>query len=58
MFYDNYLKICEERGVAPAVITAILGHEDYSTTLGYTHISLDEKLAGVNKQYVPSSSSE
>lgn len=45
-----------EAGVAPAVITAILGHEDYSTTLGYTHISLDEKLAGVNKQYVPSSS--
>ena len=44
-----------EAGVAPAVITAILGHEDYATTLGYTHISLEEKLAGVNKQYTPSS---
>lgn len=46
-----------EAGVQPAVITAILGHEDYSTTLGYTHISLEEKLAGVNKQYKPKSSS-
>lgn len=55
MFIDIFENICRERGVAPAVITAILGHEDYSTTLGYTHISLDEKLAGVNKQYVPSS---
>lgn len=45
-----------EAGVAPAVITAILGHEDYATTLGYTHISIEEKIAGANKQYVPSSS--
>lgn len=47
-----------EAGVAPAVIKAILGHEDYSTTLSYTHISLEEMLAGVNKQYFPSSSKE
>lgn len=47
-----------EAGVAPATIKAILGHKEYSTTLQYTHISIEELLAGVNKQYVPSSSSE
>lgn len=42
-----------EAGVQPAIIKEILGHEDYSTTLGYTHISIEEKLAGVNAQYTP-----
>lgn len=36
--------------VAPAIIIAILGHEDYTTTLkNYTHIKLDEMLEAVNK---------
>ena len=28
-----------EAGVQPAVITETAGHEDYFTTIGYTHIS-------------------
>ena len=36
-----------EAGVAPAVIQEILGHADYSTTLGYTHISAEKKLEAV-----------
>lgn len=44
-----------EAGVSPAIIKAILGHEDYGTTLLYTHISLAELLAGANQQYAPSS---
>lgn len=36
--------------VAPAVIIAILGHEDYSTTLkNYTHIKLDEMIKAINQ---------
>ena len=46
-----------EANVSPAVIKAILGHEDYSTTLIYTHISLEEMLRAVNRQYIPSSNS-
>jgi integrase len=42
-----------EAGVQPAIIKAIIGHTDYSTTLQYTHISVDELLAGVNAQYKP-----
>jgi site-specific recombinase XerD len=47
-----------EEGVEPAVISAILGHEDYSTTLNYTHISLEKMLEAVDRQYKLSSSSE
>lgn len=36
--------------VAPAIIIAILGHEDYTTTLkNYTHIKISEMLEAVNK---------
>lgn len=34
--------------IQPAIITATAGHEDYSTTLQYTHIPLAEKLKAVN----------
>jgi integrase len=37
-----------DAGIQPAIITAILGHEDYSTTLNYTHIPLEEKIKAVN----------
>jgi integrase len=37
-----------EAGVQPAIIQAILGHEDYATTMQYTHIPIAELLAGVN----------
>lgn len=37
-------------GIAPAIIIAILGHEDYSTTLkNYTHIKIADMLEAVNK---------
>lgn len=35
-------------GVQPAVIKETAGHEDYATTMIYTHIKLDEKLKAVN----------
>lgn len=38
-----------EKGVAPAVIKEIMGHTSYSTTLRYTHISVDEKVRAVNQ---------
>lgn len=47
-----------EAGVAPATIKAILGHEDYSTTLLYTHISIEELLKAANQQYKPSSNKQ
>jgi integrase len=47
-----------EAGIAPAVIKAILGHEDYSTTLLYTHISKEELIKAANMQYAPSSNAE
>lgn len=37
-----------EAGVAPATIKTMLGHEDYSTTLQYTHISIEEILKAAN----------
>lgn len=38
-----------EENIAPAVIKEILGHSNYQTTLGYTHISLDVKLNAINQ---------
>lgn len=38
-----------EDGVPPAIIKAVCGHKSYSTTIGYTHIKLDEKLKAMNK---------
>ena len=37
-----------QAGIQPAVITETAGHEGYSTTMGYTHIQLSEKLKAVN----------
>ena len=42
-----------EAGIQPAIIQTILGHTNYTTTMQYTHISLDELLDGVNAQYQP-----
>lgn len=40
--------VLAEDGIAPATIKEILGHKNYSTTLGYTHIALQSKLDAVN----------
>jgi site-specific recombinase XerD len=32
-----------------AIIKEAAGHVDYSTTMGYTHIQLSEKLKAVNE---------
>ena len=45
----TFLTKMAERGVQPGIITEIAGHENYQTTMGYTHISLEEKLNAVNK---------
>lgn len=37
-----------ETGLPPEIIKSIVGHEDYQTTLEYTHISLDEKIKAMN----------
>ena len=37
-----------ESGAQPAIIKEMAGHENYSTTLQYTHISLVKKLAAAN----------
>lgn len=44
----TFATLMANKGIQPAVITETAGHEDYSTTLQYTHISLDEKLKAVN----------
>ena len=35
--------------VPPAIIIEILGHKDFSTTMGYTHIPIADKVNAINK---------
>ena len=35
--------------ISPAMLQELAGHEDYDTTLDYTHLSVSERLAEVNK---------
>lgn len=35
--------------VSPAMLQELVGHEDYETTLIYTHLSVDERLKAVNQ---------
>lgn len=35
--------------VSPAMLQELAGHEDYDTTLDYTHLSIGERLAEVNR---------
>lgn len=35
--------------ISPAMLQELAGHEDYDTTLDYTHLSVKERLAEVNK---------
>lgn len=38
-----------EAGVQPAIIQQIMGHEDYSTTMQYTHIQTDAMMEAINR---------
>lgn len=35
--------------ISPAMLQELAGHEDYDTTLNYTHLSVSERLAEVNR---------
>ncbi len=35
--------------VSPAMLQELAGHEDYDTTLDYTHLSVADRLAEVNR---------
>lgn len=35
--------------LSPAMLQELAGHEDYETTLSYTHLSVDDRLAEVNR---------
>lgn len=35
--------------ISPAMLQELAGHEDYDTTLDYTHLSVEERLEEVNK---------
>lgn len=39
--------------VSPAMLQELAGHEDYDTTLDYTHLSVAERLAEVNRLQHP-----
>ena len=39
--------------VSPAMLQELAGHEDYDTTLDYTHLSVSDRLAEVNRLYHP-----
>ena len=41
--------VLAEENVPAAIIKEILGHANYATTLGYTHISIDKKIEAINK---------
>lgn len=45
----TFFTLMANADVQPAIITETGGHEDYQTTMGYTHIKLNEKLKAVNK---------
>ncbi|MEG2857237.1 MAG: tyrosine-type recombinase/integrase [Clostridia bacterium] len=44
----TFATLMANSGVQPAIITETIGHEDYSTTMQYTHIHIEEKLKAVN----------
>lgn len=45
----TFSSLMAQAGIQPAIITETAGHEDYSTTMLYTHIQLEEKIKAVNK---------
>lgn len=45
----TYITRLTALGVSPAMLQELAGHEDYETTLNYTHLSIAERLAEVNR---------
>lgn len=44
----TYITRLTALGVSPAMLQELAGHEDYDTTLDYTHLSVKERLEAVN----------
>ena len=45
----TYISRLTALGVSPAMLQELAGHEDYETTLNYTHLSITERLNEVNR---------
>lgn len=45
----TYVTNCTKLHMSPAMLQELTGHEDYDTTLDYTHLSIADRLAEVNK---------
>ena len=45
----TFASLSARAGTHPAIIREMAGHEDYSTTLQYTHIPLSDKIEAANK---------
>lgn len=45
----TYLTRLTALNVSPAMLQELAGHEDYDTTLNYTHLSVKDRLEAVNK---------
>ena len=45
----TYVTRCTNLGISPAMLKELVGHEDYETTLAYTHLSIADRLDAVNR---------
>lgn len=45
----TYITRLTALNVSPAMLQELAGHEDYETTLNYTHLSIDDRLKAVNQ---------
>lgn len=45
----TYLTRLTALNVSPAMLQELAGHEDYETTLNYTHLSISDRLEAVNR---------
>lgn len=42
-FRHTFATLCFQKGIDPVVVQSIMGHSDYATTLGYTHVLKDKR---------------
>lgn len=45
----TYITNLTRLGVSPAMLQELVGHEDYDTTLNYTHLSVEDRLGAVDR---------